>query len=112
MILRIIGENVKDFPLLDSYSFVEVNDLEVLKKHEAFDIVNWAKEFNQFVPAKHFIMANGYVFPLVKSGKFYQMSGDVKQYQVIEGEVLQTYLPDEMNEEETLSFWEHILQIP
>ena len=58
MILRINFENgsVVTFPLLSVYSYIEVNYLEVIKKHESYDVVKWIKIYNKFPLTRYFIL--------------------------------------------------------
>ena len=66
MILRINFENgsVVTFPLLSGYSYIEVNDLEVIKKHEAYDVVKWIKIYNKFPLTRYFLLYGEYIFPI------------------------------------------------
>ena len=66
MILRINFKNgnVITFPLSSGYSYVEVNDLEVIKKHEAYDVVKWIKTYNKFPLTRIFFSMENIYFLL------------------------------------------------
>ena len=115
MILRINFENgnVITFPLPFGYSYVEVNDLEVIKKHEAYDVVKWIKTYNKFPLTRYFILYEEYIFPISEQASYSGVSGKVINYQIIEGDTIyQTYIPCDMTFEEASTFREHIFSIP
>ena len=115
MILRINFENgsIVTFPLLSSYSYIEVNDLEVINKHEAYDIVKWIKTYNKFPLTRYFLLYGEYIFPISEQASYSGVSGKVINYQIIERDtVYQTYIPCDMTSEEASTFWEHIFSIP
>lgn len=115
MILRINFENgsVITFAIPFSYSYIEVNDLEVIKKHEAYDVVKWIKIYNKFPLTRYFILYEEYIFPISEHASYSGISGKVINYQIIEGDTIyQTYTPCDMTFEEASIFWEHIFNIP
>lgn len=115
MNLRILFENgeTKIFPLGKGYCYVEITDIGVLKKLEAYDVLKWVKTYKQFVTTKHFIMTD-FIFPLIKDGKFYSSKYDVIKYSIEDnGTIVNEYLPmEELNEDNKIEFWEHLLNIP
>ena len=115
MILRINFENgnVITFPVSSGYSYVEVNDLEVIKKHEAYDVVKQIKTYNRFPLTRYFLLYGEYVFPISEQASYSGVSGKVINYQIIERDTIyQTYIPCDMTSEEASTFWEHIFSIP
>ena len=115
MILRINFENgnVITFPLSSGYSYVEVNDVEVIKKHEAYDVVKWIKTYNKFPLTRYFLLYKEYIFPISEQASYSGISGKVINYQIIEGDIVyQTYTPCDMTFEEASTFWKHIFSIP
>ena len=116
MLIKIYFENgaIDVYPLGNQYSVVELNATEVLKKHEAYDIVKWARTYNNFPPTRNFVLTEN-VFPLDKEGTNYRR-GPVKKYEIVSfnNELLWEYAPvvEFENDDEMVDFWNNMLSIP